>query len=296
MEALDRRCRCPGNGFTASPTSVENQWLHKGQITEACSNRHAQHCRSPLTTWMPGVAVRTTAVLLVTVADGTGFRHWPRPGHEVLGHLDPRRTRAPRRKSAAQTGRVPFGLRRPARGVPRSRAYHDKRPVGGEAPHTGLPSSASPVTAPASCSPCSATAHRGTPECRAPPSEKETGNSIDRLVRPGGVAALSAGHGKRARTRPTTRPGRPGRGAYAGPVRRAPCARPCVRRRDRPRVCTDGTAARRRGGSALGDRHDRSSASRQGPCPPCGSPFRKSARTTARHAVPLVHFLKETPP
>ena len=39
----------------------------------------------------------------------------PRPDHEVVGHLDPRRTRTPRRQPAAQTRHVPLRLRRPAR-------------------------------------------------------------------------------------------------------------------------------------------------------------------------------------
>jgi hypothetical protein len=39
----------------------------------------------------------------------------PRPSHQVVRDLDPRRTRTPQRKPPAQTGHVPLGLRRPAR-------------------------------------------------------------------------------------------------------------------------------------------------------------------------------------
>ncbi|GGS90555.1 hypothetical protein GCM10010206_61680 [Streptomyces cinerochromogenes] len=81
-----------------------------------------EHPLSKVLTSMPGVAVRTAATLLVTVGDGTSFPsatpsrpHRTRPGHEILGDLDPRRIRTPRRKPAAQTGHVLLGLRRPAR-------------------------------------------------------------------------------------------------------------------------------------------------------------------------------------
>jgi transposase len=55
-----------------------------GQLLEA-------HPLSPVLTSMPGVAVRTAAVLLVTVGDGTSF---PSAAHlasyAVVGDLDPR--------------------------------------------------------------------------------------------------------------------------------------------------------------------------------------------------------------
>lgn len=38
----------------------------------------------------------------------------PHPDHEVVGHLDPRRTRTPRRQPATRTGDVPVRVRRPA--------------------------------------------------------------------------------------------------------------------------------------------------------------------------------------
>ncbi|GGY58600.1 hypothetical protein GCM10010342_52910 [Streptomyces anulatus] len=75
------------------------------------------HPASPVLTSMPGVGVRTAAVLLVTVGDGTGFPsaahppcllHRPRPEHAVLGNLDPRGTCTPRRKPAAQARHVTF--------------------------------------------------------------------------------------------------------------------------------------------------------------------------------------------
>ncbi|GAA3237854.1 hypothetical protein GCM10020256_57700 [Streptomyces thermocoprophilus] len=83
------------------------------------------HPLSPVLTSMPGVGVRTAAVLLVTVGDGTSFptaAHLASyaglaPHHEVVRHLDPRRTRTPRRKPAAQTGDVPVRLR-----------LHERRP------------------------------------------------------------------------------------------------------------------------------------------------------------------------
>lgn len=83
------------------------------------------HPLSPVLTSMPGVGVRTAAVLLVTVGDGTSFptaAHLASyaglaPHHQAVGHLDPRRTRTARRKPAAQTRHVPLRLR-----------LHERRP------------------------------------------------------------------------------------------------------------------------------------------------------------------------
>lgn len=69
-----------------------------------------------------------------------GLLRRPRPDHEVLGHLDPRRTRTQRRKPAAQTRDAPARVRRPAR----PRLPHLLRQVPGprediEAPPLSLP-------------------------------------------------------------------------------------------------------------------------------------------------------------
>ncbi|CAL9651517.1 hypothetical protein SUDANB130_06621 [Streptomyces sp. enrichment culture] len=68
-------------------------------MTEAQINALLQaHPLFPVLTSMPGVGVRTAAVLLVTVGDGTGFPtsahlaslRGTRPGNEIVRHLDPR--------------------------------------------------------------------------------------------------------------------------------------------------------------------------------------------------------------
>lgn len=80
------------------------------------------HPLSQVLTSLPGVGVRTAAVLLVTVGDGTSFptaahlaSYAYRPGHETVGHLNPRRTRPQGRQPATQTRDVPVRVRRPAR-------------------------------------------------------------------------------------------------------------------------------------------------------------------------------------
>ncbi|BFP50696.1 hypothetical protein SCMC78_05030 [Streptomyces sp. CMC78] len=112
---------------------------------------------------MPGVGVRTAAVLLVTVGDGTSF--------PTAAHLAFYAGLAPATK---QSGTSIHGEHAPRGGNrrlkramflsactcmnadPASRTYYDKQRARGKA--TLKPSSASPAKASASCSPCSATA------------------------------------------------------------------------------------------------------------------------------------------
>ncbi len=108
------------------------------------------HPLSQVLTSMPGVAVRTAATLLVTVGDGTSFPtaappgllRRPRPSHQIVRDLDPRRTRTPRRQPTTQTRDVPVRVRRPAR----PRLPHLLRPLPGprKDPHTGSTPPGSP--------------------------------------------------------------------------------------------------------------------------------------------------------
>lgn len=102
-----------------------------------------EHPHSKVLTSMPGVAVRTAAVLLVTVGDGTGFptaAHLASyaglaPATKSSGTSIHGETRTPRRKPAAQTGHFPLRVRRPAR----PRLPHLLRPLSGpwKDPHSG---------------------------------------------------------------------------------------------------------------------------------------------------------------
>ncbi len=113
------------------------------------------HSLHPVLTSMPGVGVRTAAVLLVTVGDGAGFPSAAHlasyaglaPHDEVLGDLYPRRTRTTGRKPAAQTRHVPLRLR-----------LHERRPR--------LPHLLRPATHPRQ------NPHPGTPETRPPAHQR----------------------------------------------------------------------------------------------------------------------------
>jgi transposase len=81
--------------LAASLTTVHaERRAMKAQITALLE----AHPLSPVLTSMPGVGLRTAAVLLVTVGDGTSFptaAHLASyaglaPHHEVVGHLVPR--------------------------------------------------------------------------------------------------------------------------------------------------------------------------------------------------------------
>ena len=129
------------------------------------------HPLSPVLTSMPGVGVRTAAVLLVTVGDGTGF--------PTAAHLASYAGLAPTTKSSGTSihgEHAPRGGNRQLKRAmflsafacpARPRLPHLLRPLHAPAAKpTPKPSSASPATASASCSPCSATAPSTNP---APP-------------------------------------------------------------------------------------------------------------------------------
>ena len=142
------------------------------------------HPLSPVLTSMPGVGVRTAAVLLVTVGDGTSF--------PTAAHLASYAGLAPTTKSSGTSihgEHAPRGGNRQLKRAmflsafacmnadPASRTYYDRNEPA--AKPTPKPSSASPANASASCSPCSATApstnpgHRTTSSSPHNPSNPE---------------------------------------------------------------------------------------------------------------------------
>lgn len=143
------------------------------------------HPLSPVLTSMPGVGVRTAAVLLVTVGDGTNF---PSAAHMASYYAG----LAPTTKSSGTSihgEHAPRGGNRQLKRAmflsalacmnadPASRTYYDKHAPA--AKPTPRPSSASPANASASCSPCSETepstnpAHPRTSSSPHEPSKTE---------------------------------------------------------------------------------------------------------------------------
>ncbi|GAB2764213.1 hypothetical protein GCM10027072_73540 [Streptomyces bullii] len=218
FEALDEQTVVvPGTGtldivvpsLARSPAAVHEQ----RRALEAQINALLEaHPLSPVLTSMPGVGVRTAAVLLVTVGDGTSF---PRAAHlasyagdhEVVGHVDPRRTRAPRRQPPAQTRHVPLRLR-----------LHERR---SRLPHL-LRQATRPRQNP----------HTGTPPPRPPTHQRPVRHAPRRhLLR------TPHAHGRRARRMTPARPNhpKPDRGALTKDIEAPIPSRPRPGGRGRPR-------------------------------------------------------------
>ncbi len=94
-----------------------------------------------LLTSLPDTGVRTTAAVIVAIGDGATFptRRTPRllrrtrPRHQVLGHLHPRRARAPPRQPTPQTRPVTGRVRRDRLQVrPISQTYYDRQRARGK--------------------------------------------------------------------------------------------------------------------------------------------------------------------